>query len=148
MSTAPADEPMQADPVEANSTRADSTQVDLAGADSTRVDLAGADSTRVDPAEADSARADDAADAMKDRLSKDVASWREGRADGSSRDATELSVAVARSTVPPTTARMKRTKPVTPETKPVTTGKKPFGMSYDGTSRQDYIKLMIARGAR
>ena len=108
MSTAPADEPMQADP----------------------------------------AQADDAADAMKDQLRKDVASWREGRADGSTRGATELSVAVARSIVPPTTARMKRAKPATSETKPATTGKKPFGMSYDGTSRQDYIKLMISRGAR
>jgi hypothetical protein len=143
MSTAPADEPMQVDPIEADSTGADSI-----GADPIRADSAGADSAEVDSAEAASARADDAADAMKDRLSKDVASWREGRADGSTRDATELSVAVARSTVPPTTARMKRTKPATPEVKPTTTGKKPFGMSYDGTSRQDYIKLMISRGAR
>jgi hypothetical protein len=37
---------------------------------------------------------------------------------------------------------------VTPEVKSATTEKKPFGMSYDGTSRQDYIKLMISRGAR
>jgi hypothetical protein len=102
-----------------------------------------------DATQADPSGTDDAAGAMQDRLSKDVASWREGRADGSARDATELSVAVARSTVPPTTARMKRNKPATPpETKPATSGKKPFGMSYDGTSRQDYIKLMIARGAR
>jgi hypothetical protein len=108
MSTAPADEPMQADP----------TQVD------------------------------DEADAMKDQLRKDVASWREGRSDGSARGATELSVAVTRSIVPPTTARMKRAKPATPEVKPTSTEKKPFGMSYDGTSRQDYIKLMISRGAR
>lgn len=89
------------------------------------------------------------ADAMKDQLRKDVASWREGRADGSSRDATELSVAVTRSIVPPTTAKMKRAKPVVAETKPAgSTEKKPFGMSYDGTSRADYIKLMISRGAR
>jgi hypothetical protein len=91
---------------------------------------------------------DDGADAMKDQLRKDVASWREGRADGSSRQATELSVAVTRSIVPPTSARMKRAKPVAAETKPATAGKKPFGMSYDGTSRADYIKLMISRGAR
>ena len=90
---------------------------------------------------------DDGADALKDQLQKDVASWREGRADGSSRQATELSVAVARSIVPPTSARMKRAKPIAAETKPAT-GKKPFGMSYDGTSRADYIKLMISRGAR
>jgi hypothetical protein len=89
-----------------------------------------------------------ASDAMKDQLRKDVASWREGRADGSTRQATELSVAVTRSIVPPTTAKMKRAKPATAEEKPATAGKKPFGMSYDGTSRADYIKLMIARGAR
>ena len=91
----------------------------------------------------------DEADAMKDQLRKDVASWREGRAEGSSRGATELSVAVTRSIVPPTTAKMKRAKPATAEAKPAgTTEKKPFGMSYDGTSRADYIKLMISRGAR
>ena len=33
---------------------------------------------------------------MKDQLRKDVASWREGRADGGTRGATELSVAVLR----------------------------------------------------
>jgi hypothetical protein len=81
-------------------------------------------------------------------LRKDVASWREGRSDGSTRGATELSVAVARSIVPPTTARMKRAKPVAAAAQPVSTEKKPFGMSYDGTSRADYIKLMISRGAR
>ena len=43
---------------------------------------------------------------------------------------------------------MKRAKPVVAEAKPVTSEKKPFGMSYDGTSRADYIKLMISRGAR
>jgi hypothetical protein len=96
----------------------------------------------------DDARADEAADAMKDQLRKDVASWREGRSEGSGRGATELSVAAARSIVPPTTARMKRTKPVTVESKTASTEKKPFGMSYDNTSRADYIKLMISRGAR
>ena len=91
----------------------------------------------------------DEADAIKDQLRKDVASWREGRADGSGRDATELSVALARSIVPPTNARMKRAKPVAAEIKPVSGAeKKPFGMSYDGTSRAEYIKLMISRGAR
>ena len=91
---------------------------------------------------------DVAADALKDQLRKDVASWREGRADGSSRQATELSVAVARAIVPPTTAKMKRAKPAPIEPAQAAVGKKPFGMSYDGTSRAEYIKLMIARGAR
>ncbi len=93
-------------------------------------------------------QADESADAMKDQLRKDVASWREGRADGNSREATELSVAVTRAIVPPTNARMKRAKPAAPEVKTETEGKKPFGMSYDGTSRAEYIKLMISRGAR
>jgi hypothetical protein len=106
------------------------------------------DPTQEDPAQADSNHVDVEADAMKDQLRKDVASWREGRSDGSSRGATELSVAVARSIVPPTTARMKRAKPVPVEAKAASTEKKPFGMSYDGTSRADYIKLMISRGAR
>jgi hypothetical protein len=89
-----------------------------------------------------------AADALKDQLRKDVASWREGRADGSSRQATELSVAVARAIVPPTTAKMKRAKPTPVEPAQAAGEKKPFGMSYDGTSRAEYIKLMISRGAR
>lgn len=104
--------------------------------------------TQAGPGQIDDARADKAADAMKDQLRKDVASWREGRSEGSGRGATELSVAVARPIVPPTTARMKRAKPVPVESKSASTEKKPFGMSYDGTSRADYIKLMISRGAR
>ncbi len=104
--------------------------------------------TPADEAQADHLHADDSADAMKDQLRKDVASWREGRSEGSGRGVTELSVAAARSIVPPTTARMKRAKPAAAEVRPATTEKKPFGMSYDGTSRADYIKLMISRGAR
>jgi hypothetical protein len=103
------------------------------------------DATQVDDT---ATQVEDTANAMKDQLAKDVASWREGRSDGSARGATELSVAVARSIVPPTTARMKRAAPKPQEAKPASTEKKPFGMSYDGTSRQDYIKLMISRGAR
>ncbi len=106
-----------------------------------------ADSNQTDATQ-EAAQEDGAANAMKDQLRKDVASWREGRSEGSARHATELSVAVARSIVPPTTARMKRAKPAAAEVKPATTEKKPFGMSYDGTSRSDYIKLMISRGAR
>jgi hypothetical protein len=99
-----------------------------------------------EPAGADVSRADSRL--AEDQLRKDIASWREGRSDGSARDATELSVAVTRSIVPPTNAKMKRAKQVVSEAKPATTEKKPFGMSYDGTSRADYIKLMISRGAR
>jgi hypothetical protein len=98
--------------------------------------------------DASDATGDDAGDAMKDQLRRDVASWRDGRSDTSSRQATELSVAVARSIVPPTTAKMQRAKRPVVETKAASSEKKPFGMSYDGTSRADYIKLMISRGAR
>ena len=54
MSIAPADEPIQADPDQGDAAPAGSAQVE------------------VNPA-------DHAADAMKDQLRKDVASWREGR---------------------------------------------------------------------
>jgi hypothetical protein len=153
----------QADHAEANDAQADHAQANDPQADHARVDHAQAshaqashaeahdaqaDYAQASHAQAEDAQADHAADAMKDQLRKDVASWREGRSEGSGRGATELSVAVARSIVPPTNARMKRAKPVVSEVKPASTEKKPFGMSYDGTSRSDYIKLMIARGAR
>jgi hypothetical protein len=89
--------------------------------------------------------ADSQSDAMKDQLRKDVASWREGRADGSSRQATELSVAAAR---PVPVSRPKRAKPVAVPAEPTVAKKKPFGMSYDGSTNADYINYMISRGAR
>jgi hypothetical protein len=90
------------------------------------------------------AETDVQSDSMKDQLRKDVASWREGRADGSSRHATELSVAVAK---PAPAPRAKRTKPVVSAIVP-DAKKKPFGMSYDGSTNADYINYMISRGAR
>jgi hypothetical protein len=89
--------------------------------------------------------ADVQSDAMKDQLRKDVASWREGRADGSSRHATELSVAVAK---PAPAPRARRAKPVAVASAPESAKKKPFGMSYDGSTNADYINYMISRGAR
>lgn len=92
---------------------------------------------------------DQDAAAMNDRLRKEVSSWREGRSDGASREATDLSVAVARPIVPPTTAKMRRAKPVEAPAAPAEAqAKKPFGMSYDGMSRSDYVKYMAARRAR
>ncbi len=88
---------------------------------------------------------DEQADALKDQLRKDVASWREGRADGSTRQATELSVSVAK---PAPAQRVKRAKAVTPEAAPEIAKKKPFGMSYDGSTPADYISYRISRGAR
>lgn len=88
---------------------------------------------------------DDQADALKDQLRKDVASWREGRADGSSRQSTELSVAVAK---PAPAPRARRVKAVATEVPATSTKKKPFGMSYDGSTPADYISYRISRGAR
>ncbi len=89
---------------------------------------------------------DENADALKDQLRKDVASWREGRADSSQRQATELSVAVAK---PVPVQRVKRAKPIAPATAaPESAKKKPFGMSYDGSTPADYISYRISRGAR
>jgi hypothetical protein len=84
-------------------------------------------------------------DAMKDQLRKDVASWREGRAEGSPREGAELSVAVAKPIPAP---RAKRAKPAATPAEPETGKKKPFGMSYDGSTNADYINYMISRGAR
>jgi hypothetical protein len=144
MSTAHPDKPAQADEI----ARATEPAHVAEASEAAKPEQTAAAAHSAEPPQADVPFADEAADAMKDQLRKDVASWREGRADGSSRGATELSVAVTRSIVPPTTARMKRAKPVVAEVKPANTEKKPFGMSYDGTSRADYIKLMISRGAR
>jgi hypothetical protein len=98
-----------------------------------------------DPATLPQAETDIQSDAMKDRLRKDVASWREGRTDGSPAKAAELSVAVAKPVPAP---RPKRAKPVPDAAVPEPARKKPFGMSYDGSSNADYINYMISRGAR
>ena len=89
------------------------------------------------------------ADAMKDRLRKDVASWSAARSATHSRDAAEASVPPpAKPATPHPTAAAKRRQPVSPEpTKPATAAKKPFRMSYDGVSEADYISTIIARGA-
>ncbi len=102
--------------------------------------------TQAEALQDESDQANDSASAMNDRLRKEVSSWREGRSDGTSRQATELSVAVTKHIVPPTNAKMKRAKPVAEPEKPaVPEAKKPFGMSYDGMSRGDYVKYMAAR---
>jgi hypothetical protein len=94
------------------------------------------------------AEADNEASAMKDQLSKDVASWSAARSDGSARDVAEFGVPPAKQSTPQTVKRVRRPKPALPEAKPASTGKKPFSMSYDGVTEADYITYMIARGAR
>ena len=98
-----------------------------------------------DAGETDVGETDRQADAMKDQLRKDVASWSAARAG-------ETSDAIARTVAPaakPTAARAPRqkAKPAEPAA-PVLTEKKPFRMSYDGTTDRDYIAQRIKLGAR
>ncbi len=89
------------------------------------------------------------ADAMKDRLRKDVASWSAARSATYSRDAADASVPVpAPSPVARPATRAKRVKPAAPVAdKPVNAARKPFRMSYDGVTEADYISYIIERGA-
>jgi hypothetical protein len=88
----------------------------------------------------------DRANTMKEQLRKDAASWSAARSEGSLHQTEEFSVAVAR---PSMTQPVKRAKPpATPAIKPAAGPKKPFSMSYDGTTTADHITHMIARGAR
>jgi hypothetical protein len=89
------------------------------------------------------------AEAMNDRLRKDVASWSAARSATYTRDAADASVPVpAQSAAPQPATRAKRRKPAVPDTaKPVDAVKKPFRMSYDGVTEADYISYIIERGA-
>lgn len=89
------------------------------------------------------------ADAMKDRLRKDVASWSAARSATHSRDAAEASVPVpTQSAAARPATQAKRLKPALPDAgKPANTARKPFRMSYDGVSEADYISYIIERGA-
>jgi hypothetical protein len=91
--------------------------------------------------------ADREADAMKDQLRKDVASWsaaRSGETAGLAKSATP----VARESAAPTArATRQKARPAEPAT-PVVAEKKPFKMSYDGTTDKDYIAQRIKLGAR
>jgi hypothetical protein len=92
--------------------------------------------------------ADRQADAMKDQLRKDVVSWSAARSDGSAHKAAESTISVASQPSPQPAKRVRRPKPASPEAKPNSNSSKPFSMSYDGVTQADYIKYMIARGAR
>jgi hypothetical protein len=93
--------------------------------------------------------ADRRADAMKDQLRKDVASWSAARSEGSVRQAEEFSVPLAKPSPPQPATRANRPKPVSRDaSKPGSGPKKPFSMSYDGVTEAEYITYMIARGAR
>ena len=83
------------------------------------------------------------ADAMKDQLRKDVASWSAARSSG---DTPEQ--AVARPAKPPAARPVRQKTKVVEVAEPVLTEKKPFKMSYDGTTDREYIAQRIKLGAR
>ena len=88
------------------------------------------------------------ADAMKDQLRKDVASWSAERSGALARQVAELGSPVANQPAPRRAKRAKRERLASPEVKSTSATKKPFGMSYDGVTEADYVSYMIARGAR
>lgn len=87
------------------------------------------------------------ADAMKDRLRKDVASWSAARSATYNRDAADSALPPPAAPAPHAT-RAKRAKPVVQATsQPAVAVKKPFRMSYDGVTEAEYISSIIERGA-
>jgi hypothetical protein len=90
------------------------------------------------------------ADAMKDQLRKDVASWSSARAAGESgRREAGLATPPAAPAAKPTAARASRQKTKAVETVHTAPAeKKPFRMSYDGTTDKDYIAQRLKLGAR
>jgi hypothetical protein len=94
------------------------------------------------------AEADRQADAMKDQLRKDVASWNASRG-GETPDLGARAAPAARQAASPPAVRATRQKAKTVEAaKPVEVKKQPFRMSYDGTTDKDYIAQRIKLGAR
>jgi hypothetical protein len=88
---------------------------------------------------------DEQQDAMKDQLRKDVASWSKAR----SGESTELVGRPAAPAVRPPAARVSRAKAKPAEAAAAAPDvKKPFRMSYDGTTDKDYIAHRIKLGAR
>jgi hypothetical protein len=75
------------------------------------------------------------ADAMKDQLRKDVASWAASRS-GEAADQAKSVVPATRQSVPPT-PRATRQKARPDPAPQAVTEKKPFRMSYDGTTDKD-----------
>jgi len=93
--------------------------------------------------------ADRQADAMKDQLRKDVASWSAGRFHETADQGMRSAVPVTRQTATPPAVRATRQKAKPAEAAaPVAVEKKPFRMSYDGTTDKDYIAQRIKLGAR
>ncbi|HTC07993.1 MAG TPA: hypothetical protein VK726_04375 [Acetobacteraceae bacterium] len=86
------------------------------------------------------------ANAMKDQLRKDVASWSKARHDGGP----GLPEGPAAPAPKPATAKpvARTARPAPAAAKPPVASGKPFRMSYSGSSTADYIKYMRDRGAK
>jgi hypothetical protein len=98
------------------------------------------DAGHLDPGELDRQ-----ADAMKHQLRKDVASWSAARSGEGPDPIVRPGMPAAK---PPTVrASRQKSKPAEPVA-PVPAEKKPFRMSYDGTTDRDYIAQRIKLGAR
>lgn len=80
------------------------------------------------------------ADAMKEQLRKDVASWSAGRDDASSLRVPDAATppAARPASVRPSRAKAKAAEPAKPPAV-----KAPFKMSYDGTTERDYIAHIV-----
>jgi hypothetical protein len=93
----------------------------------------------------DEVDADRQSDAMKDQLRKDVASWNALRTGEGMPPAVKPATPATKS--PTTRTTRQKAKPAEP-TPEVAVEKKPFKMSYDGTTDRDYIAHRIKHGAR
>lgn len=91
--------------------------------------------------------ADRQADAMKDQLRKDVASWTASRSGEAAGLANSTAPAARQQDAPTVRSARSKAKPAQP-TAPAVIEKKPFKMSYDGTTDKDYILQRIKLGAR
>lgn len=87
------------------------------------------------------------ANAMKDQLRKDVASWSKARHDGGAGLPEGPAAPAAKPATAKPAARAARSAPAA-TAKPAAASGKPFRMSYSGSSTADYIKYMRDRGAK
>jgi hypothetical protein len=92
-------------------------------------------------------QSDAQADAMKDQLRKDVASWSKARS-GSAGETPDMASRSATAKQPASERATKRKAKPAAVTVTVPAEKKPFRMSYDGTTDRDYIAQRIKLGAR
>ena len=88
------------------------------------------------------------ADAMKDQLRKDVASWSSARHDSSARHVAEFGAPITPQPAVQPVRKAKTPKSAAPKAAPAEKGGKPFRMSYGGTTTADYVRYMLERGGR